>query len=190
MAKKSITTKTATELIPDEMIMNKIYVIRDQKVMLDKDLAELYGVSTKVFNQAVKRNIRRFPKDFMFELTPEEFDELRSHFVTSKKGGTRYLPSVFTEQGVAMLASILNTDTAIDINIRIIRVFTRIRKMMMDQTEMWLILEETKKRAEGNSERIETLFKYLDELLDEKHKMEEKTYTPVGYRYKIGKPEE
>ena len=90
-------------IIPDEILMSKIYLIRDQKVMLDKDLAEMYGVETKVFNQAVKRNIERFPDDFIFELTKEETETLRSQIVTSKRGGTRYMPLAFTEQGVAML---------------------------------------------------------------------------------------
>jgi hypothetical protein len=96
-----------------------IYVIRDQKVMLDSDLAELYEVDTKVLNQAVKRNMTRFPQDFMFHLTFEECDSLRSHFVTSKKGrgGLRYLPFVFTENGVAMLSSVLNSEKAIQINV-------------------------------------------------------------------------
>ena len=111
-----------TLMIPDELVMNKIYLIREQKVMLDSDLAELYGTETKVLKQAVKRNIDRFPDDFMFELTQQEFESLRSQFVTSKngRGGARYLPMAFTEQGVAMLSSVLNSETAIRVNIRFI----------------------------------------------------------------------
>ena len=134
--------KSIAMAVPEEVIMNKIYYIRGHKVMLDKDLAELYGVETKVFNQAIKRNLKRFPSDFMFELNQNEFNTLRSQIVTSKsgKGGTRYLPMVFTEQGVAMLASILNSDKAISINIQIVRVFTRIRQMLLDNTELRLAI--------------------------------------------------
>jgi len=113
--------------IPDEVIMNKIYLIRGQKVMLDSDLAELYNVRTKVLNQAVKRNFRRFPADFMFQLLEKEYENLRSQYVTSSWGGRRGYPFVFTEQGVAMLSSVLNSERAILVNIHIIRVFTRMR---------------------------------------------------------------
>lgn len=114
-----------------ELIRSKIYEIRGQKVMLDYDLAEMYGVETRALKQAVRRNIGRFPADFMFELTKEEFDLLRSQFVTSKgRGGTRYTPFAFTEQGVAMLSSVLNSETAIQINIGIIRAFVAVRQMI------------------------------------------------------------
>ena len=120
------------ELYPQPaFIQNKIYSIRNQKVMLDFDLAALYGVQTKVLNQAVKRNIARFPVDFMFQLDTEEFDNLRSQFVTSSWGGTRYLPFAFTEQGVAMLASVLKSETAIQVNIGIVRAFVAIRNLML-----------------------------------------------------------
>jgi hypothetical protein len=164
-------TKKNTDLtIPDEVIMDKIYFIRKHKIMLDKDLAELYGVETKVFNQAVKRNLKRFPADFMFELTQNEFNSLRSQIVTSNtgRGGTRYLPMVFTEQGVAMLASILNSDKAISINIQIVRVFTRIRKMLIDNAELRLAIEEIKEKTSNNTKNIELVFQYLDELLEKK----------------------
>ena len=112
-----------------DVIRNKIYEIRGQKVMLDFDLAEMYGIETRVLKQAVRRNIRRFPKDFMFELSEEEFVCLRSQFVTSnKRGGTRYRPFAFTEQGVAMLSSVLNSEVAIEINIGIMRAFVAIRQ--------------------------------------------------------------
>lgn len=114
-----------------EIIRSKIYEVRGQKVMLDRDLAEMYGVETKALKQAVKRNIGRFPADFMFELTKEEFTILRSQFVTSNgRGGTRYMPYAFTEQGVAMLSSVLNSETAIQINICIIRAFVAVRQMV------------------------------------------------------------
>lgn len=103
--------------IIDEIITTKIYLIRDQKVMLDKDLAQLYGVETKYLKRQVRRNLVRFPEDFMFELTKDEFENLRSHFGTSKWGGNRYKPLVFTEQGVAMLSSVINSRIAIKVNI-------------------------------------------------------------------------
>ncbi|HLG41470.1 MAG TPA: ORF6N domain-containing protein [Chitinophagaceae bacterium] len=137
--------KTNKEMIiPDELVMSKIYLIRGQKVMLDSDLAELYGTETKVLNQSVKRNIDRFPGDFMFELTREEFEFLRSQIVTSKtgRGGARYLPMAFTEQGVAMLSSVLNSETAIRVNIQIIRIFTRMREMLLTHKDILQQLEK------------------------------------------------
>ncbi len=114
-----------------QLIENKIYEIRGVKVMLDFDLAEMYGMETKVLKQSVRRNIQRFPSDFMFTLDAQEFERLRSQFVTSnKRGGTRYLPFAFTEQGVAMLSSVLNSETAIEINIRIMRAFTAMRRLL------------------------------------------------------------
>lgn len=166
--------------IPDELVMNKIYVIRSQKVMLDSDLAELYGVETKVLKQAIRRNLGRFPEDFMFELTEIEFESLRSQIVTSKigRGGARYTPMVFTEQGVAMLSSVLNSEKAISVNIQIIRIFTRIRQMLSDNTELRLGIEELRKKTDNNTKNIEVVFQYLDELLDKK----EKPRTLIGYK--------
>lgn len=167
--------------IPDEIIMNKIYYIRGHKVMLDKDLAELYEVETKVFNQAIKRNLKRFPSDFMFQLKESEFKILRSQFVTSSWGGTRYLPSVFTEQGVAMLASILSSEKAININIRIVRIFTRMRQMLMDNTELRLAIEQIRAKTENNTKNIEVVFRYLDELL-EKRETPPLPRKPIGFQ--------
>ncbi len=118
--------------LPDEIVMRKIYLIRDLKVMIDRDLAELYGVETKKLKQAVKRNIERFPNDFMFELNQEEFENLRSQFVTSIWGGARYKPMAFTEQGVAMLSSVLNSKRAIAINIKIIRIYNKLRQLRIE----------------------------------------------------------
>lgn len=154
--------------LSDELVINKIYIIRGQKVMLDRDLALLYGVETKVLKQSVKRNLRRFPEDFMFELRKEEFDYLRSQFVTSSWGGERYMPFCFTEQGVAMLSSILHSEKAILVNIQIIRIFTKIRQSLIDNTELRLAIEELKHKTENNTKNIEVVFKYLDELLDKK----------------------
>ena len=126
------TVSQALTTMSDQNIQNKIYTIREMQVMLDRDLASLYGVETKVFNQAVKRNIKRFPQDFMFQLTKEELDNWRSQFVTSSSdhGGRRYLPYVFTEQGVSMLSSILKSDTAIEVSIQIARMFVQMRKFV------------------------------------------------------------
>lgn len=157
-------------MTPDEMIMNKIYFIRGQKVMLDKDLSELYQVETRRLNEQVKRNIKRFPKDFMFKLTLREFENLRSQIATSSWGGVRKMPYVFTEHGVLMLSSILNSDRAIKVNIRIMRVFTQIRQMVIDNTELRLAIEEIRKKAENNSRNIEVVFQYLDELIEKKEK--------------------
>jgi len=119
--------------LKEKIIEKMIYVIREQKVMLDKDLAELYECETKVLNQAVKRNITRFPQDFMFRLTIEECENLRSQIVTSSliHGGRRYMPYVFTENGVAMLSSVLKSEKAIQINVYIMRIFTRLRSFLM-----------------------------------------------------------
>ena len=168
--------------IPDELVMNKIYVIRNQKVMLDRDLAELYGVETKQLKRQVNRNIGRFPEDFMFELTKEELINWRSQFGTSNSEnmGLRYLPFAFTEQGVAMLSSVLNSEKAISVNIQIIRIFTKIRQMLSDNTELRLGIEELRKKTDNNTKNIEVVFQYLDELLDKKDN--EKPRTQIGYK--------
>ncbi|WP_026777679.1 ORF6N domain-containing protein [Polaribacter sp. Hel_I_88] len=166
-------------IIPDEIISNKIYLIRNQKVMLDRDLAELYRVETKVLKQAVKRNINRFPEDFMFELTKNEFENLRSQIVTSSWGGTRYLPSVFTEQGVAMLSSVLNSDRAIAVNIKIIRIFTKMRDLLSDNLSLRLEIEDIKKKVNNHDKNIELVFSYLDELIEKKENPEERN--KIGY---------
>jgi len=151
--------------VPEATIMEKIHLIRGQKVMLDQDIAALYGIETKAFNQAVKRNIERFPEDFMFELTPEEFEYLRSQVVTSSWGGRRYLPKAFTEQGVAMLSGILSTPVAIEVNIRIIRVFARMREMLITQQDILLRLEQLERHTDDQSKEIELIFSALRELL-------------------------
>lgn len=131
-----MTKESNNVVFPDEVISNKIYYIRETKVMLDKDLAELYGVTTGNLNKAVKRNIKRFPEDFMFQLTKEEFDNLKFQFGTSSWGGTRSLPYAFTEQGVAMLSGILNSERAISVNIQIMRIFTKIREAKTDNLNL------------------------------------------------------
>jgi hypothetical protein len=127
-----------TKIVPIESIVSKIIFLRGEKVLLDRDLAELYSVETKVLKQAVRRNIRRFPDDFMFELTKEEFEDWRSQFVTSNrdKMGLRYKPMAFTEQGVAMLSSVLNSNRAIEVNIAIMRAFVQLRKMISSHADL------------------------------------------------------
>ena len=171
--------------LPDEVLMNKIYIIRNQKVMLDRDLAELYGVETKHLKRQVNRNIERFPADFIFELTEKEFESLRYQIGASKigRGGTRYVPLTFTEHGVLMLSSVLNSSKAIQVNIQIMRVFTHIRQSLTDNTELRLIIEELRKKTDNNTKNIEVVFQYFDELLDKKEKV--KPRTQIGY--KIGK---
>ena len=126
-------------IIPEEIIINQIYYIRNHKVILDSDLASLYEVETKQLKRQVRRNAERFPEDFMFELTTEEYHILRSQKGTLKQGEhSKYLPMAFTEQGVAMLSSVLNSQRAINVNIQIIRIFTRIRQLFIDNTELRL----------------------------------------------------
>ncbi len=135
-------------VVPSELIERRILLIRGQKVMLDQDLATLYGVPTKRLKEQVRRNLKRFPPDFMFELSDEEFAALRSHFATSKirRGGTRYRPYAFTEQGVAMLSSVLNSDRAIEVNIAIMRAFVRLREILATHKDLARKLEELEKK--------------------------------------------
>jgi hypothetical protein len=166
------------KLVEEEKIMNRIHVIRNHKVMLDFDLAEMYGVETKRLNEQLKRNIKRFPKDFMFSLTEKETQNLRSQNATSSWGGNRRTPNAFTEQGVAMLSSILNSDTAIEVNISIIRVFTKLRSFSMTQKDILIQLAKLEKEVKGNSQDIENVFIVLKKLI-------EKDANPVK-RSKIG----
>ena len=171
-----------TLLIPDEIVMNKIYLIRGQKVMIDNDLADLYDIETKRLKEAVRRNSDRFPEDFMFELTQKEFESLRSQIATSKtgRGGARYLPMAFTEQGVAMLSSVLNSETAIRVNIQIIRVFTKMRELLLTHKDILLQLEKMEKKLTGHDEDIALIFEYLKKLLNPPQTPRNK----VGFRRK------
>ncbi len=161
-----MTARKKQELIPQEIIENKIYLIRGEKVMFDRDLAELYGVSTKVFNQAVQRNSKRFPSDFMFRLNFKEFSNLRSQTVTSSWGGQRYLPYVFTENGVAMLSSVLNSERAILVNIQIMRTFTRIRKLLASHKEILRRLDQFEAGQARQGEQIVQIFQVIKNILD------------------------
>lgn len=169
-------------LISEETISNKIYFIRNQKVMLDRDLAELYDVETRVLKQAVRRNIVRFLDDFMFELSKEEFKNWRSQIVISNsdKMGLRYAPMAFTEHGILMLSSVLNSDKAIQTNISIMRIFTKVRQMLLDTTEIRLDIAQIQKKLENHDKNIELVFSYLDELSDKEENI--KPRTKIGYK--------
>lgn len=168
--------------IPLERITGKIFLIRKEKIILDSELSLLYGVETKVLIQAVKRNIDRFPPDFMFQLTKEEFKNLRSQIVTSSWGGRRYLPYVFTEQGVAMLSSVLNSKRAIQVNIAIMRAFVQLRKFLQSNEELSRRLKrlerETKEKFKEQEEQIQLIFEAIKELITEK----EKPKNPIGFK--------
>ncbi len=155
-------------MLSDEIVMTKIFIVRGQKVMIDRDLAELYGVETKRLKEAVRRNIVRFPEDFMFEMTKEEFSMWRTQFATSKseRKGLRYAPFCFTEQGVTMLSCVLNSDRAIRINIQIVRIFTKIREAITDNLSLKLEIENIKKKLQNQDKNIELIFNYLDELIE------------------------
>jgi len=168
-------------IVPDEIIMNKIYYIRGQKVMLDSDLAELYGVETRRLNEQVARNADRFPEDFMFRLNENEFESLMSQFATSKRGGRRKLPYMFSEHGVLMLSSILNSKQAIQVNIQVMRIFTRIRQMFVDNTEIRLEIEKIKNKLDNQDKNMEIVFRYLDELL-EKQERPNPPRKRIGYK--------
>ena len=162
-------TTSNSILLADEVIMNKIHLIRGQKIMIDKDLAELYGIETKVLKQAVRRNAKRFPEDFMFELNNIEFENWRSQIVTSNdsnKMGLRYAPFCFTEQGVTMLSCILNSERAILINIQIIRIFTKLREMIVAHKDILLKLEQLERKVTNHDENIQMIFKALKQLLN------------------------
>lgn len=161
--------------LSDETVLNKIYFIRAKKVMLDRDLAEMYGVETRMLNQAVKRNAKRFPLDFMFQLTEREFKKWKSQNVISNKEklGFRKLPNVFTEQGVAMLSSVLNSKTAIEVNIQIIRIFTRIREVVLTNKDVLIKLGVLEKKLlkqdkgiKKHEDEIQFIFSALKQLLN------------------------
>ena len=166
--------------LPEEIISSKIYLIRGEKVMLDQDLAELYGVETRRLNERVKRNRNRFPEDFMFQLSEAEFNNLKSQFATSSWGGRRKLPNVFTEHGVLMLSSVLNSDQAINVNIQIMRIFTKIRKLLSLDLNLKLDVEEIKKKLANQDKNIELVFRYLDELIEKQEQPKERR--KIGYK--------
>jgi ORF6N domain len=177
-------------------IEKAIHLVRRQRVMIDEDLAQLYGVPTKRLNEAVKRNAKRFPVDFMFQLTEDEAEILRSQIATSKKrGGRRYLPRVFTQEGVAMLSCVLNSPKAIDVNLEIMRVFVRLREAMMSQTDVLRrlgLLEANSKRtvaelglhkAEMNK-ALKVVFEALRQLADQAPSEKDMPKEPIGFKTK------
>jgi len=173
-----MATTASRSIIPVERIASRIYIIRGHKVMLDADLAALYAVSTKVFNQAVRRNLDRFPKDFMFQLTQEEATSLRSQIVTLEKGRGRYpkyAPLAFTEQGVAMLSSVLKSKHAVQVNIGIMRAFVRLRAMLATN-------EELARKVAQHDRQIAVLFENLQQLLTPPATKK----NPIGYIHHKG----
>ena len=168
-------------IIPSERIVSKIFIIRNRKVMLDRDLAEIYGVVTGNLNLAVKRNIKRFPEDFMFQLNKNEFKNLILQTETSSWGGTRKMPYAFTEQGVAMLASVLNSERAIGVNIQIIRTFVKIRELMATNELLQRKIMELEKKYGSHDDKIKKIFITLKLLsLDENNEIEKE----IGFKIK------
>ena len=164
----------------DESVMNKILLIRNKKVMIDRDLAELYAATTKRLNEQVKRNMKKFPKDFMFQLTLKEKDKVVAtcdHLQSLKFSKT--LPFVFTEHGAVMLASVLNSDRAIEVNIQIVRIFTKMKEMLLTHKDILLKLEQAEKKMNKHDDDIALIFKYLKQLLTEP---EPKPRTRIGFR--------
>lgn len=166
-------------VLPEEFIQNKIFIIRSKKVMIDSDLAMLYGVETKNLNKAVKRNIERFPEDFMFQLNKKEANSLRFQFGTSKtgSGGRRYLPYVFTQEGVAMLSSILNSERAIHVNIQIMRAFVKLRELMASHKDLRNKIEQMEKKYDR---QCQIVFNAIKRLLEPPQKPKR----PIGFHAK------
>ncbi len=171
-----------TGIIPVEMITKKILIIRDRKVILDRDIAELYRVETRVINQAVRRNISRFPKDFMFQLSKKEFENWKSQIVISNpslKMGLRKAPLAFTEEGVAMLSSVLHSKKAIETNILIMRAFVQLRKIFYENDILKYALEGLKKQVANNTYNIQRAFDLITDIL-EPH-LQEKRKKKIGF---------
>lgn len=168
-----------TPMRPNETVLDKIYVIRNQKVVLDRDLAQLYGIETKRLNEAVKRNLSRFPEDFMFQLNSYEFENLKSQFATSSWGGNRKLPYAFTEHGILMLSSVIHSDQAISVNIQIMRLFTQMRQWILDHSELQEKIQHLEQKVDNHDKNIELVFSYLDELSATQPTSNRK---PIGYK--------
>lgn len=170
-----------SDIIPIEAISRKIYVLRGTKVMLDADLAQLYGVTTKRFNEQIRRNPKRFPTDFMFQLTSEEYEGLRSQIATSSKpaghGGRRHLPMVFTEHGAIMAATVLNSQQAVEASIFVVRAFVQLREILASHKEFAKRLEELETRLTGHDENFRIVFNAIKQLI----KAEERTKRKIGF---------
>jgi len=176
---KSISKEGGDILIPEEAIMRKIMLIRGQKVMISNDLAELYGVTTKRLNEQVKRNITRFPLQFMFQLTEQEKDKVVAncdHLQNIKY--SPYLPYVFTEHGTVMLANILNSDRAIKVSIRIVEIYIKLREYILTNKDLLLMIEQLEKRADHQDEKIVLVFNYLKRFIE----VQEKPRKRVGFK--------
>jgi hypothetical protein len=179
---------TPSITIAEEVVMSKIYFIRGVKVMLDRDLAELYGVETKQLKRQVKRNAIRFPNDFMFELNEQEFKDWRSQFGTSNedKMGLRYAPFAFTEEGVSQLSTVLNSERAIKVNIQIIRLYSKMRRLALTHSEILQKLDILETNDIEHDKKIELIFDYLRQLEQEKKQnIEQKQRIPVGYKKQL-----
>lgn len=175
--------KSSPIVLPDDVIMSRIFLVRCKKVMLDKDLADLYGVETRRLNEQVKRNIDRFPDDFMFRLTKEEFENLKSQFATSSWGGRRTLPFAFTEHGVLMLSSVLNSDRAIKVNIQIMRIYIRIRQMLQTHKDILEQLDRIGQKLAEHDDQILVVFEYLKQLEQLKQKdLDQKKRRMIGFK--------
>jgi len=184
MQKKKHGLKKSEGLVPVEIIQNKIYLIRGHKVMLDRDLADLYGVMTKNLNKAMRRNLERFPDDFAFTLTKEEFQNLRFQFGTSSWGGERYLPFVFTEHGILMLSSVLNSPRAIQVNIQIMRIFTKLRELMISHKDLARKIEDLERKFQDkfkeHDQKFILVFNAIKNLLSDKEEKAKK-HGPMGF---------
>jgi hypothetical protein len=184
MPRKKTSSSQLQVVAQFETVERKIHLIRGQKVMLDSDLAELYEVETRVLNQAVRRNLSRFPEDFMFQLTEAEAQNLRSHIVTSnrKHGGRRYLPYVFTEQGVAMLSSVLRSERAVQVNIAIMRAFVKLRELMNTHAELAQKIEAMERQYGAHDKQIGLIFELIKRLLQPPDSGPLPPRKPIGFR--------
>ena len=166
--------------ITEQLILDRVLLIRGVKIMLDKDLAEMYGVEVKRLNERVKRNHTRFPSDFMFQLSSDEWLHLKSQNATSSWGGNRKLPFVFTEHGVAMLSSVLNSETAIQVNIQIIRVFTKMKQLLLENKELFLKIEKVEKQLINHDKDLQNIFTILKKLIPLPETVKR---NPIGFPY-------
>jgi len=173
------------KIFPDDVVLTKIYLIRDLKVMIDKDLAELYGIETKRLKEAVRRNRKRFPEDFMFEMSKEELKNWRTQFATSnsERMGLRYPPFCFTEQGVTMLSCVLNSERAIHVNIQIVRVFSRMRELLITNKDILQKLMDLESQGIQHDKKIKLIFEYLQQLRNSESERKEFNKRPrIGFK--------
>ena len=173
------------EIFPDDVVLTKIHLIRDQKIMIDRDLAELYGIETRRLKEAVRRNRKRFPEDFMFEMTKEELSNWRSQIATSnaERMGLRYQPFCFTEQGMTMLSCVINSERAIMVNIQIIRIFSRMRELLVPNRDILQKLLDLESKGIDHDKKINLIFKYLEKLRkSEAEKQNVKQRPRIGFK--------